>query len=160
MHSRAWSIAVIAFCQVAAMALWFSASAIVPVLREQVALDPVLASLFTSAVQLGFVFGTLGSAFLGLADRFDPRRLFMWATLIAAAANAAILLFEPGSPFVVAMRLVTGICMAGVYPVGMKLASTWARGDMGFMVGLLVGALTLGSAAPYLYNALGGKSVV
>jgi MFS family permease len=136
--------------------LWFSASAIVPALRAEVALDPVLASMFTSAVQLGFVFGTLGSAVLGLADRLDPRRLFMWAALVAAAANAAILLVDPASPFVVVMRFVTGVCMAGVYPVGMKLASTWARGDMGLMVGLLVGALTLGSSAPYLYNALGG----
>ncbi len=156
MQGRAGSIAIIAICQVAAMALWFSASAIVPALRAQYALDPVLASMFTSAVQLGFVFGTLGSAILGLADRFDPRRLFMSATLVAAAANATILLVEPGSVAVVALRFVTGACMAGVYPVGMKLASTWARGDMGFMVGLLVGALTLGSAAPYLFNAFGG----
>jgi len=156
MQGRVRSITIIAICQVAAMALWFSASAIVPALRAQYALDPVLASMFTSAVQFGFVFGTLGSAILGLADRFDPRRLFMLATLVAAAANATILLVEPGSFAVVALRFVTGACMAGVYPVGMKLAATWARRDMGFMVGLLVGALTLGSAAPYLFNAFGG----
>jgi len=156
MQNRAGSITVLAFCQVAAMALWFSASAIVPALRAEMALDPLLASMFTSAVQLGFVVGTLCSAILGLADRLDPRRLFMWATLVAAAANAAILLVDPGSYAVVVLRFVTGMCMAGVYPVGMKLASTWARGDMGLMVGLLVGALTLGSASPYLFNAFGG----
>jgi MFS family permease len=155
-RGRGASIAIIAFCQVAAMAVWFSASAVVPALKAQAALDDATASLFTSAVQLGFVIGTLVSAALGLADRLDPRRYFMASALVAAAANAAIMLFEPTSPAVIALRFVTGACMAGVYPVGMKLATTWAKGDMGLMVGLLVGAVTLGSASPHLFNALGG----
>ena len=71
-------------------------------------------------------------------------------------ANGLILTVEPTSSLVPILRFVTGVCMAGVYPVGMKLAATWARGDMGLMVGLLVGALTLGSAAPHLFNAFGG----
>ncbi len=153
---RAVAITIIAVCQVPAMGLWFSASAIVPALIAEAALDPARASLFTSAVQLGFVLGTLGSAFLGLADRLDPRRFFMASAIVAAVANAAILALDPASPLVVVMRFVTGVCMAGIYPVGMKLVSTWARGDMGLMVGLLVGALTLGSASPHLFNALGG----
>ncbi len=153
---RAGSIAVIALCQVAVMALWFSATAIIPALKAQGALDAATASLFTSAVQLGFVMGTVVSAALGLADRLDPRRFFMWSALIAAAANAAILLLDPASSPAIALRFVTGACMAGIYPVGMKLATTWAKGNMGFMVGLLVGALTLGSASPHLFNALGG----
>jgi MFS family permease len=152
---RFTAIATIAVCQVAAMALWFSASAIVPALKATGAIDPHSASLFTSAVQAGFVAGTLTSAFLGLADRIDPRKFFMASALVAAGANAAILLVDPASPQVVALRFVTGVCMAGIYPVGMKLAASWAKGDMGLMVGLLVGALTLGSATPYLFNALG-----
>ena len=144
--SRAFAITIIAVSQVAAMALWFSASAIVPTLEAEGRLDPQTASLFTSAVQFGFVVGTLVSAALGLADRLDPRTFFMTSALVAAAANTVILFVEPASPTVIAMRFVTGICMAGIYPVGMKLATTWARGDMGLMVGLLVGALTLGSA--------------
>jgi len=155
---RFTAIATIAVCQVAAMALWFSASAIVPALRESGQIDPQTASLFTSAVQAGFVAGTLVSAFLGLADRIDPRLFFMASTLVAAVANAAILLVEPASPLVIALRFVTGICMAGIYPVGMKLAASWAKGDMGFVVGLLVGALTLGSATPYFFNALGADA--
>ncbi len=150
------SLALIAFCQIAAMALWFSASAVVPALKAEIGLGGLTASLFTSAVQAGFVVGTLLSAFLNMADRIDPRRFFMASALIGAAANAAILLVEPTSPFVIAMRFATGVCMAGVYPVGMKLATTWARGNMGFLIGLLVGALTLGTAMPYLFNALGG----
>jgi MFS family permease len=148
------SIAVIVFCQVAAMALWFSATAVIPALKKEMSLDSETASLFTSAVQLGFAVGTLASAFLGLADRLDLRRFFMASAIVAASANALILLVEPTSPTVVAMRFITGACMAGIYPVGMKLASTWAKGDMGLMIGLLVGALTLGSASPHLFNAL------
>jgi MFS family permease len=67
-----------------------------------------------------------------------------------------LLVVDPRSITAPVLRLVTGICMAGIYPVGMKLASTWARGDMGLLVGILVGALTLGSALPHLFNALGG----
>jgi len=140
------------------MALWFSASAIVPALKAAGQIDPKTASLFTSAVQAGFVAGTLTSAFLGLADRIDPRKFFMASALVAAAANAAILLLPPASPAVIGLRFVTGVCMAGIYPVGMKLAASWAKGDMGLMVGLVVGALTLGSATPHLFNALGADA--
>lgn len=138
------------------MALWFSATAVVPSLTAEFGLSGLQASLFTSSVQAGFVAGTLVSALLGLADRIDPRRFFMISALVASAANAGILVIDPTSHTVVALRFVTGACMAGIYPVGMKLATTWAKGDMGFLVGLLVGALTLGSAAPHLLNAYGG----
>ena len=150
------SLAALAVAEVMALALWFSASAVVPALTAEYGLDGFHASLFTSAVQAGFVAGTMGSALLGLADRLDPRRYFMAAALIAAAANGAILLAPPTSPVVPLLRFITGMCMAGIYPVGMKLAATWARGDLGLLVGGLVGALTLGSAAPHLFNALGG----
>ena len=154
------SLAVLCLCQVAVMALWFSASAIVPALSAEYRLDGFAKSLFTSSVQAGFVAGTLTSAILGLADRIEPRRFFMVSALIGAAANGAILLVEPTSLWVAPLRFMTGACMAGVYPVGMKIASTWARtgagGDMGLLVGLLVGALTLGSALPHLFSALGG----
>jgi multisubunit Na+/H+ antiporter MnhE subunit len=154
--SRPAALGLIILCQVGAMALWFSATAIVPALKAQMVLDEWTASLFTSGVHLGFVLGSLISAILGLADRLDPRKLFMTATLIAASANAAILFGDPTSDFAVAMRIVTGACMAGIYPVGMKLASTWSRDDMGLMIGLLVGAMVLGQSSPHLFNALGG----
>jgi MFS family permease len=154
--NRAASLALIAFCEVAAMAVWFSASAVVPALTVEVGLPALNASLFTSAVQAGFVVGTLVSAVLGLADRYDGRRLFFVSCLVAAAANGSILLLDPASAPVIVLRFVTGACMAGVYPVGMKLVSTWAKGDMGLMIGILAGALTVGSASPHLFNALGG----
>src|SRR3954470_21091923 len=147
------SLAALGGAQVLALSLWFSATAVVPSLRQTAAIDDFSASLFTSAVQAGFVLGTLVSALLGLADRFDPRRLFTIAALIACAANALILAVPPTSPLMPLLRLVTGAAMAGIYPVGMKLAATWARNkpmgsDLGLLVGMLVGALTLGSAAP------------
>jgi MFS family permease len=153
---RTRSLVIIAFCAVATMSLWFSASAVVPALRESVDLPPLTASLFTSAVQAGFVVGTLISALLNLADRIEPRRFFLVSALLASGANVLILAFEPASYSVIALRFITGVCMAGIYPVGMKLAASWARGDMGLMIGALVGALALGSASPHLFNALGG----
>jgi MFS family permease len=154
--SKAASIAIIAICQVAAMALWFSASAVIPALVAEFRLSGFAQAALTGGVQAGFVIGCLASALLGLADRVDPRRLFAASACVGAAANALLLVIDPGSAGAPLLRAVTGACMAGVYPIGMKLASTWAKGDMGLMVGILVGALTLGSASPHLFNAIGG----
>ncbi len=155
-QSKWSSIALLAACEVMALALWFSVSAVIPALKSEFALDDVQVSLLTSSVAVGFVIGTLASALLGLADRLHPRRFFMVSALVAAAANGAILLFEPSSRVVIGLRFVTGMCMTGLYPIGMKMAATWAKGDTGLLVGLLVGALTLGSASPHLFNAVGG----
>jgi MFS family permease len=157
-QGRVTSIAIIAGCQVAAMSLWFSASAVLPALTVEFALSSFDQAALTSAVQLGFVVGCIVSAMLGLADRVDPRRFFALSAGVAAFANALLLVVHPASWFGLALRAITGISMAGIYPVGMKLASTWARGDMGLMVGILVGALTLGSASPHLFNALWGTT--
>jgi MFS family permease len=154
--SKAFSIWVIALCQVAAMSLWFSASAVVPALTAEFQLTPFMQAALTSAVQLGFVVGCITSALLGLPDRLDPRRLFSACAAVGGLANAGLLVIDPSSAGALALRAITGVCMAGVYPVGMKLAATWARGDMGLMVGILVGALTLGSASPHLFTAIGG----
>ncbi len=154
--SKAFSITVIALSQVAAMSLWFSASAVLPALTAEFHLSAFTQAALTSAVQLGFVVGCVVSALLGLADRIDPRRMFAASAVLGAVANAGLLVIDPSSPAALGLRAITGLSMAGVYPVGMKLASTWAKGDMGLMVGILVGALTLGSASPHLFNALGG----
>ena len=156
MASKRRSIAIIALCQVGAMALWFSATAVVPSLVAQYNLSNFMQAALTSAVQAGFVVGCLVSALLGLADRLDPRRFIAVAALVGAGANALLLLIDPTTLAAPLLRFVTGMAMAGVYPVGMKLASTWARGDMGLMVGILVGALTFGSATPHLFNVFGG----
>lgn len=156
MSTKLASVALIAFCQVAALGLWFSASAVLPALAAQYRLTGFAQAALTSGVQAGFVAGCLASAYFGLPDRVDPRRLFAGCALAGAVANALLLAADPASAWPPLLRFVTGIALAGVYPVGMKLASTWAKGDMGLMVGILVGALTLGSAVPHLVNALGG----
>jgi len=140
-------------CELSAMSLWFSATALIPSFRAEFNLSSDQASLLTSAVQAGFVIGTLLSAMMMLADRYDPRRVFLASTIIATLANATILLTDPTGMVIILLRLITGICMAGIYPVGMKIATTWAKGDIGFIVGLLVGALTLGTAAPFLLSS-------
>jgi MFS family permease len=154
--SKPASVTIIALCQVAALALWFSASAVVPALVAEFRLSGFAQAALTSGVQAGFVIGCLVSAFFGLPDRVDPRRLFALCTIAGAAANGLLLVVDPAAPATPLLRVVTGVALAGVYPVGMKMAATWAKGDMGLMVGILVGALTLGSALPYLFNALGG----
>jgi len=154
--SKRASVAIIAICQVAAMALWFSASAVTPALAAEFHLSNFSQAALTSGVQAGFVLGCLASAILGLADRVDPRRLFATSATVGALANALLLAINPASPAAPLLRVVTGVCMAGVYPVGMRLVATWAKDDMGLMVGILVGALTLGSASPHLFNAFGG----
>ncbi len=155
-HGKWPALALLSVCEVAAMALWFSASAVLPSITQEYPLSTTQASLFTSSVQGGFVVGTLISALFAMADRLDPRRFFMVSALVAAGTNALVLVFEPGTAPVYAMRFVTGMCMAGIYPVGMKMAATWAKGDLGLLVAILVGALTLGSASPHLFNAFGG----
>src|SRR6516162_8603092 len=118
-RSKAVSIGLLAICELAALAVWFSATAIVPSVLLEHALTQTQVSMFTSSVQIGFVTGTLLSAVLGLADRVDPRFLFMVSTQVAAAANASILLVAPGAMWVYVARFITGVCMAGVYPIGM-----------------------------------------
>lgn len=150
------NVVLLGCAQVFALSVWFSASAVVPDLKANYGLSGWHASMFTSAVSIGFVFGTLISATLTLADRYPPSKLFAVCAFLGAAANAAILLFEPTAMAVIVLRFITGATLAGVYPVGMKIASSWAKGDTGFLVGILVGALTVGSALPHLFNVLGG----
>lgn len=157
MFAGKWAnIALLALAEVLAMSLWFSGSAVVPALRAEFALSDTAASLMASAVSLGFVAGTLASALLTLADRVRPQRLFLVSALVAATANATMLAVDPTSLAMPALRFVVGVCTAGIYPVGMLMASSWTTGDRGLLVGLLVGALTLGSASPHLIGLFGG----
>lgn len=151
------SVALIALSQVAALALWFSVTAVAPDLAAQFKLPPSQIAWLALAVQLGFVAGGLTSATLGLADRIDPRRLFAIGAVAGAAANALFLVLDPHGWAAVASCFVVGASLALVYPVGMKLAAGWAtKGDAGLLVGILVGALTLGSAAPHGFAWAGG----
>jgi MFS family permease len=130
-RGKAWSITLLAVCEVLAMTLWFSASAVVPSLRLEYEITGLHASLLSSSVSAGFVVGTLVSAILDLADRADPRRLFMVSAILAAGATELIAMAEPTSAAVIGLRFAVGVCMAGIYPIGMKLVATWAKAIWG-----------------------------
>ncbi len=149
-------LALVALAQWLGMTLWFSATAVAPWLALELALTPRQASWLTLAVQAGFVAGTLGSAVSNLADLINPRRLVFLGCLAGAAANASVLLTEsPG--LVIALRAVTGAALACVYPPAMKIAAGWFLDRRGLALGILIGALTLGKAFPYLLTALFGS---
>ena len=152
------SILLIIICQVASMTLWFSATAAASMFVASGQLSGQQAALLTAAVQAGFVVGTLISAGFGLADRLDARYLFATCTTIASVANILLLLTGFDSWIAVSLRFLTGILLAGVYPVGMKMAAGWADRALGLMMGLLLAALTFGSALPHLFSALGNLS--
>ncbi|UCH26756.1 MAG: MFS transporter [Trueperaceae bacterium] len=137
-----------------AMALWFSASAVVPQLEVAWQLTGGQQSWLTMSVQIGFVVGALLSAAYNLADRFPTRFFFALSALLGAVFNALIALVVDSLTPALILRFLTGVCLAGVYPPGMKLMATWCKQDRGLCIGLLVGALTVGSASPHLLNVL------
>ncbi len=148
------NLTLLAVAELLAMALWFSATAVVPQLSEAWSLSDGQRSWMTMSVQVGFVVGALLSAVLNLADRIPARYLFAASALVGAAFNAAIPLLDQGPEVTLVLRFLTGVTLAGVYPPGMKLMATWCGEDRGLGIGLLVGALTFGSAVPHLFNAL------
>jgi len=138
-----------------AMTTWFSATAALPALRDEWRLSGSAAAWLTIAVQIGFVAGALTSAALTLSDILPPRRMILFGALGAAGANA-LLLAADGPRVAIPVRLATGFFLAGVYPPALKSMATWFRFGRGTGLGILVGALTLGSAAPHLINGVGG----
>ena len=159
MLSNKWrTLALLALAELLAMATWFSASAVVPVLTQAWNLDESGRAWLTMSVQIGFVVGALGSALLNLADRVPTRQLFAISAWLAAGSTLLIPLVAGGLESALTLRFFTGLFLAGVYPVGMKIMATWTKEDRGLGIGLLVGALTVGSASPHLLNIFGGIS--
>jgi MFS family permease len=149
------ALTVLSLALVLSMTTWFSATAVVPQLREEWDLGGSGSAWLTIAVQLGFVAGALLSSLGNVADVLSPRVVILVGSLGAAAANALVA-FASGPEQAIPLRTLTGFFLAGVYPPALKLMATWFRRRRGFALGTLVGALTLGSAAPYLVNGLGG----
>lgn len=149
------AIGLIVIAQILALSVWFSGTAALPAILAQYTLSAPKQAALTSAVQAGFVLGALLSAIFSVPDRFEPRRVFATGAIIAALANMLALNLAPDSWALITTRFAAGAALALVYPVGMKLAASWARGDAGLLVGLLVGALTLGSASPFLLAIAG-----
>lgn len=154
--SKRFSISILVVVEMAAMSLWFTSAAVLPDMVREAAITPGRQALLSSAVQAGFVIGALAVSISGVADRIDPRRVLALSAVLAALANALLLVAPVGGNLAIAVRFATGALLAGVYPVGMKIAVGWGTRDRGLLVGLIVGALTLGSSMPYLASFLGG----
>lgn len=155
--SKRRNMALLAAAIVLVLSVWFAGTVAVPSLIGQGLLTPGRAAWLTACVQLGFVAGTLVSAVLSLADRLDARRLFLGCAVLAGCATLGQTQVEPAGGVALALRFVAGAAMAGVYPVGMKLAASWAKGDLGLLIGIVVGAVTLGSGLPHLLPDLVGS---
>ena len=149
------SVTILFVSQVFAMSLWFVSAAVLPEMVREFDLSPWRQAALSSAVQAGFVIGAIAFAIFGWSDRYDPRRVFALAAITGGLVNALLLVIPADANAAIALRLVTGALLAGVYPVAMKIVVGWGLRDRGFLVGALVGALTLGSASPHLMAYLG-----
>tara|TARA_R110002074_G_scaffold68002_2_gene159671 strand:+ start:499 stop:1677 length:1179 start_codon:yes stop_codon:yes gene_type:complete len=146
---------VIMVSQFAGVSIWFAGNAVLPDLQAGWGLPAETLGDITAAVQLGFIAGTLVFAVTAIADRISPRRIFLACALLGALGNGVTVLLPPALWPLLALRFATGFCLAGIYPVGMKIAAGWYDKDLGRALGYLVGALVGGTALPHLIRGLG-----
>lgn len=150
-----WILPIIIASQFMGTSLWFAGNAVLGDLQRQWGLPAGAVGQVTSAVQLGFILGTLSFAFFAVADRYSPRKVFLFCSLAGAITNLGVFLAAGSYTGVLASRFATGYFLAGIYPVGMKIASGWYQRGLGSAIGFLVGALVLGTAFPFLLRGLG-----
>lgn len=150
---------VITVCQFASTSVWFAVNGVMGDLQRELDFPLSAVGTLTSSVQVGFILGSLAFAVTAFADRFSPRLIFLISSLVAAALTAAATVLPPSMAMLLVLRCATGACLAGIYPIGMKIASQWyARaGGLGAALGILIGALMLGTAAPHAVRALGAS---
>ncbi|MEX0804372.1 MAG: MFS transporter [Candidatus Binatia bacterium] len=150
---RRWrALAYLSIAELLALSLWFSATAVLPTLSSEWQLSDNGRAGLTIAVQMGFIIGTFLSALTNLPDIYSPRILMAISAVLGAAANGALALWVDSLVPALVLRVVTGICMAGAYPPAMKIMATWFRDGRGMAMGILIGALTVGSATPHLIS--------
>ncbi|MDA0270701.1 MAG: MFS transporter, partial [Chloroflexi bacterium] len=152
-NERGRMLALVALATVGGLSVWFSTNAVAPALASDLGFESGQIAWLTISVQVGFVAGTLTSALFNLSERTRPRRLFALAAVAAALANVAPILAESSDAWVAA-RFATGFFLGGVYPPAMHVISGWYRTGRGFALGVVVGALTLGSGSPHLLRAV------
>lgn len=154
---RRWAVAIVVVSQWLGTSLWFSPSGAADGLMARLAIDAVAFGWLIAATQLGFIAGTLAFAATGLADRFGASRIFAISCIAGAAANAALALPGVEYPAAWAARFCVGLCLAGIYPLGMKMIVQWVGGRPAAALGWLVGMLTLGTAMPHAIHASGAS---
>jgi MFS family permease len=143
------TLILLSVAELLAMSLWFTGTAVLPQLEREWRLGLGAASWLTISVQLGFVTGALLAAVFNLADVFSAPRIFVISALLAATANALFATFSAHVAFALTCRFLTGAFLAGVYPTGMKILAGWFRQGRGLALGILIAALTIGSATPH-----------
>ena len=152
---RTWLLPVIVIAQFAGTSLWFSGNAVLPDLQRHLDLGPHALGMITSSVQLGFIAGTFFFALFAVTDYFSPRIVFLVCSLGGAVSNLMICIAAGGLSPLLTLRFLTGVFLAGIYPVGMKIAASWYPKGLGGALGYLIGALVLGTAFPHLLKSLG-----
>ena len=158
-HPHRWrALGLLAFAQLLAMSLWFAGTAVAPLFQARWSLDAGQVGWLTAIVQLGFVVGTAVAAILNLADLVPSRYYVATCATLGAAANALALAGD-GYAMALLSRFLTGFFLAGVYPPAMKMAATWFRARRGLAIGVIVGALTIGKALPFLVKAFAWHDV-
>lgn len=145
-------LVVLVFAQFAGTTLWLSGNAVSTQIEAELGVK--LGGWLTSAVQMGFILGTLLNAIFAVPERVLSSRLFLFSAVLGALANVSIALFPLNVPVVLVSRLFTGLFLAGIYPIGMKIAADWYGKDLGRAMGYLVGALVLGKSFPYLLKGI------
>ncbi|RXJ04256.1 MFS transporter [Anaerobacillus alkaliphilus] len=147
-QTRWTALVLIAISQLFALSLWFSASVIIPELKLIWNLNGMTEAFISSSVPLGFIIGALFSSYFGMADRYNARKIFAIAALLGAIINSLILVAE--TAFVgISLRFLTGVTLAFVYPIAVKILAQWFPKNRGLAIGILIAALTLGSALPH-----------
>lgn len=147
----------IVFSQFAGTSLWFVGNAIIADLRTAMDVGVEDIGIATSAIQLGFITGTLLFALLSISDRYSPRKLFLICSVLGAISNLLIYFIAHDLFSLLVIRFFTGFFLTGIYPIGMKIASGWYKKNLGNAIGLLVGALVLGTAFPHLIKSFGSS---
>ncbi len=148
---------IVALAQLLGTSLWFSANAAADDLMKAWGIDASGIGWLTSAVQLGFIVGTLVLALTGLADRFAASRIFVCSALLGALFNLGFAFLSAGMASALGFRFLVGLCLAGIYPLGMKLIVGWAPERAGAALALLVAMLTVGTALPHALRSLGSS---
>jgi MFS family permease len=159
-----WILPVIVFSQFAGTSIWFSGNAVLAELVPARALASSISVWVTGAVQVGFIAGTLIFAFFSISDRFSPRIVFLLCALAGALFNLSTIFANASLAALLLLRLATGFFLAGIYPVGMKIAAGWYEKGLGNALGFLIGALVIGTAFPHLlkggFTALSWQAVM
>ena len=153
MNERRRVLVIIVFAQFCCTSLWFAGNGVLPQLAQVYALNQTAIGHITSAVQFGFITGTLVFALYTIADRFAPARVFFISALFGAIFNVAVIIESNTFGTILILRFLTGFFLAGIYPVGMKIAADYFNRGLGKSLGYLVGALVVGTAFPHLVNA-------